>query len=331
MEIIFDLRNVGLGNNGGSLTLIKSGNTLQEMGHGVYFIDSGKNKHTWVRLEAEHIIIDKDDYIPSADAIIATGYKSVSKTVSAPDRCGVKAHWIRGWETWQYPPKKIEAYVLKAPTIKLVNSIGLKNMLKKFNYKCKIIRPGYDLKELYPTGSRVNNKNFILGGLYTKGKHEKIKQTRWIFETYKHLRNKYGHVHLWMFGNDMMPRGMIDNFFLRPDPAAKQYLYSSVDLWLSPAMQEGLHMPPAEAMMTECPVVGVDAELSGTHDYLLDGITGSVSENKLDCFIKNVEKLYLNSEMRKDMGKRARQKIEELGDRKHNMQILVDYLTGIIN
>jgi len=42
MDIIFDLRNVGLGNNGGSLTLIKSGNTLQEMGHCVCFIDSGK-------------------------------------------------------------------------------------------------------------------------------------------------------------------------------------------------------------------------------------------------------------------------------------------------
>jgi glycosyltransferase involved in cell wall biosynthesis len=331
MDIIFDLRNVGLGNNGGSLTLIKSGNTLQEMGHCVCFIDSGKNKHTWEKLEADHIIIDNDDYIPSADVIIATGYKSVSKTLSAPERCGIKAHWIRGWETWQYPPKKIEAYILKAPTVKLVNSIGLKNMLKKFNYQSKIIRPGYDLTELYPLHLKDKKKSFTLGGLYTKGKHEKIKQTRWIFETHKYLKNKYGDVKLWMFGNDMIQRGVVDNFFLRPDSNAKQYFYNSVDVWLSPAMQEGLHMPPAEAMMTECPVVGVDAELSGTHDYLLNGITGFVSENNLDLFIKSVEKLYLDTEIRKDMGKRARQKIEELGDRKQNMQILIDYFEGMID
>ena len=53
MIITFDLRSVGLGNNGGSLTLIKSGNTLQDMGHEIYFIDSGKNKHTWEKLEVD--------------------------------------------------------------------------------------------------------------------------------------------------------------------------------------------------------------------------------------------------------------------------------------
>jgi hypothetical protein len=64
---------------------------------------------------------------------------------------------------------------------------------------------------------------------------------------------------------------------------------------------------------------------------LLNGITGFVSENNLDLFIKSVEKLYLDTELRKDMGKRARQKIEELGDRKQNMQILIDYFESMID
>ena len=51
MKIIFDLRRVGLGHNGGSLTLIKSGNTLHDMGHEVTFIDSGRNQNKWVHLE----------------------------------------------------------------------------------------------------------------------------------------------------------------------------------------------------------------------------------------------------------------------------------------
>jgi glycosyltransferase involved in cell wall biosynthesis len=329
MRILFDLRNVGLGNNGGSLTLIKSGNTLQDMGNEVYFIDTGKNKHTWVALEVEHIIAHNDDDIPSADVIIATGYKSVAKTVSAPDRCGLKAHWIRGWETWQYPPKKIVAYVLQAPTLKLVNSLGLKQTLKDYNFKSKIIRPGYDLKELYPTNSR-GKKNFIIGGLFTSGKHERIKRTSWVINTYRELNKKYSNIDLWMFGNTRMPPGVASHFIHRPTIDAKLYFYNNVDVWLSPAIQEGLHMPPAEAMMTGCPVVGVDAPLSGTHDYLINGLTGYVTENNPESFLKHVEELYLDNELRQDMGKRARLKVEEIGSRKQNMQKLVDYIEGLI-
>jgi len=328
MKILFDLRNVGLGNNGGSLTLIKSGNELQEMGHEVYFIDGGKNKHTWAQLECEHIVTQHDDDIPSADLIMATGYKSVAKTVSAPDRCGIKAHWIRGWETWQYPPKKIVSKILSAPTVKLVNSLGLKQRLKEYNFKSKIIRPGYDLKDLYCTNSR-NKKKFVLGGLFTSGKHEPIKRTKWVIDAYQLLKSKYSNVQLWMFGNTMMPQGIADNFMHRPTIDAKLYLYNSIDVWLSPAIQEGLHMPPAEAMMTECPVVGVDAPLSGTHDYLMDGISGYVSKNDFESFFANIEKLYLDREMRREMGKRARMKVEEIGDRRKNMNKLVTYIKGL--
>ena len=330
MIILFDLRNVGLGNNGGSLTLIKSGNTLQNMGHEVYFLDSGKNKHTWEKLECEHIIVQHNEEIPSADFIIATGYKSVAKTVSAPGRCGHKAHWIRGWETWQFPPKKIVSHILEAPTIKLVNSLGLRGKLKSFNFKSRIIRPGYDLTELTPNRKRGKKHRFTIGGLFTRGKHEQIKRANWVIETYRYLKKKYGNIDLWMFGNEVISGGMVDNYFHRPTMDAKQYMYNNIDVWLSPAIQEGLHMPPAEAMMTGCPVVGVDAELSGTHDYLIDGITGIISENNLTSFMENVEKLYLNHELRKDMGIRARQKVEEIGDREFNMQKLIDYFTGII-
>ena len=45
---------------------------------------------------------------------------------------------------------------------------------------------------------------------------------------------------------------------------------------------------------------------------------------------KLLEKLYLDKELRTDMGKWARLKIEELGDRKQNMQKLIDYFMGII-
>jgi glycosyltransferase involved in cell wall biosynthesis len=68
-------------------------------------------------------------------------------------------------------------------------------------------------------------------------------------------------------------------------------LFNHVDIWLATSMLEGLHMPPAEAMITGCPVVGTDAEMSGTEDYLVHNKTGIVTNNDVISFIKGVEKL----------------------------------------
>ena len=332
MKIIFDLRNVGLGNNGGSSTLVKSGNTLVDMNHDVYFVDSMRNQHKWTPLKADHIIAKNNSRLPSADFIIATGYKSIGPTLRSPGRCGYKTHWIRGWETWQMPEDKIVANVLNAPTIKLVNSICLKRKLKKHGVKSKIIRPGYDLDELYPNPKfpRKGRNITVLGGLYAAGKHRGIKRTEWIFETYKKLKKKYGDLELWMFGNDAMPGGRVDNYFQRPTQQMKYYFYNNIDIWLSPAMQEGLHMPPAEAMMTGCPVVGTDADMSGIEDYTIQYETGIISNNDLKSFIECVNLLVEDEPLRLKLGINARRKIEELGDRKTNMEKLIEYFMGII-
>lgn len=331
MKIIFDLRNVGLGNNGGSMTLVRSGNALVKLGHEVHFIDSGKNQHTWNELIANHIVVKQDKKIPDADMIIATGYKSVIKTLNAPRRCGIKAHWIRGWETWQMPEDKIVKSILKAPTVKLVNSICLQNKLNKYGVSSKIIRPGYDLDELYHTHKRIfRDVPVTIGGLYTTGKHEKIKRTNWVYSTYDLLKAKGYNVELWMFGTKKPSIGNVDRFFHMPTTEEKLWMYNYIDIWLAPAMQEGLHMPPAEAMMTECPVVSTNAEMSGTQDYMVHGSTGLVSHNNISAFSNCVETLVKDSwKYREIMGVNARKKIESLGDRETNMNKLIEYIKEI--
>jgi len=332
MRIIFDLRNTGLGNNGGSSTLIKSGNTLVDLGYDIVFIDSVKNQHTWTPLKAKHIIPKNNSHIPSADFIIATGYKSVAHTIRAPGRCGYKCHWIRAWETWQMPEKRIMDNILKAPTIKLVNGICLKKKLKSYKVESKIIRPGYDLQELSlnPKFSRRGRAIIVLGGLYPHRKHLQIKRTQWIFDVYKRFRDKYKTLELWLFGNDTAPGKEEDNYFKQPSIDQKNYFYNNVDIWLSPATQEGLHMPPAEAMMTECPVVGTDVDMSGTEDYLLHNHNGLIAKNNFQSFSTNVETLIINENLRLKFGQNARNTIISLGDRKHNMKKLIDYFMGII-
>jgi len=331
MKIIFDLRRVGLGNNGGSSTLIKSGNVLLEMGHDVYFIDSGKSKHTWNSLKAKHIIVKNNSNIPDADIIIATGYKSVATTVKAPERCGIKAHWIRAWEFWQMTENEIVNKVLKVPTLKLVNSICLQNKLKSYEIDSYIIRPGYDFDQLYPTNKRSKNTGIIIGGLYREGVHGQRKRTNWLFKTAAYMKTKHKDIQFWLFGSERNPNNdLIDNYIRSPNIIQKNEFYNSINIWLAPTMSEGLHLPPAEAMITGCPVVSTEAEMSGTQDYVVHGVTGYVADNKLDSFIKYVEVLYPDSYSRNQMGINAREKIIELGNRKENMQKFVDLVIGII-
>ena len=331
MKIIFDLRKTGLGNNGGSSTLIHSGNTLIDMGHEVIFVDSMKNKHSWTPLKAEHRIIRFDDQLPSADVIISTGYKSVGPTVRAPKRCGMKMHWIRAWEHWQMSDEMIVKKVLNKPTIKIVNSICLQNKLKEYNVKSYIIRPGYDFDQLFPNHSRDKGKDIILGGLYREGIHGNRKRTSWILQAAKLLKIKYPKVKLWLFGSENKVKDSIVDYYLRsPSMNEKNKFYNRVDIWLAPTMSEGLHLPPAEAMLTECPVVSTKAKLSGTQDYVIDGKTGLMSENNFESFVKCIKYLIEDKQKRRSFGKQARLKILELGDRKENMEKLI-YLIEELN
>ena len=332
MKIIFDLRKVGLGNNGGSSTLIQSGNTLVDMGHEVFFVDSMRNQHTWTPLKAEHKVVRNNEQMPSADFIIATGYKSVGTTVSAPGRCGHKAHWIRAWEHWQMPDEQIVKRVLEAPTIKLVNSICLQKKLKSHGHDSYIIRPGYDFGQIFPKHIRGGSKkNIILGGLYREGVHGRRKRTTWLFETARLMKTRYKNVKFWLFGSESDPqRNIVDRYFRNPSIGQKNDFYNNVDIWMAPTMSEGLHLPPAEAMMTECAVVGTEAELSGIQDYIIPDETGLLSKDNIRCFINDVEHLYSHPNCRKRLGTSGRQKIIEIGDRKKNMQEMIDLFMEII-
>jgi len=320
---------VGLGNNGGSSTLIKSGNTLFDMGHEVTFVDHMKNMHTWTPLRATHKIVKRDlSKLPSADIIVATGFKSVAHTIRSPKRCGIRAHWIRGWETWQMSETNIIKNVLRAPTVKFVNSIGLQSKLYSHDTDSYIVRPGYDLDELYPTGARLEREKFVIGALYTTGKHVGIKRYGWVTEVAKYMKQKYLNVELWMFGTAPHPP-IADKYYRQPNIKQKNEFYNGVDVWLSPSKQEGLHMPPAEAMMTECPVVGNDTILSGTADYLFDNVSGLVAKNDYNHFRHCVENLYKNRVHRISLGQEGRKCIELIGDREKNMKKFIGIIDSI--
>jgi len=325
MQILFNLLYTGLGDNGGSLSIIKSANTLSELGHDVKIVSSGSNYNTWEKLKVPHVIpTSSGGPFPSADVVIATGIKSVASTNMFDAK--LKLHWIRGWEIWNRPEKKIVKILKESPTIKIVNSICLQNKLKQFGIDPYVIRPGYDFDDYFPINIRIP-KQVVLGGLYNEGGKRKTKRTQWIFECYKRLKDKFGQkLSLVMYGNEGFPSIQEFVFYSNPTIPQKNYVYNTTDIWLVPSELEGLHIPPAEAMLTGAVPVTTSAEMSGTQDYITHNETGIVSENNLESFIMEVEKLVKDPEKRKRLGEKGRERILSLGDRTTNMKRLIELL-----
>ena len=158
------------------------------------------------------------------------------------------------------------------------------------------------------------------------GKLASLKRTNWILEAVSRIKKKRKNVELWMFGTEPKPNdSVVDKYFRSPSKEDKQYFYNMIDIFLAPTKQEGLHMPPAESMLTECAVVGTNAELSGMQDYLIHEKTGLVSQNNLDDFIKETLRFVDDSNFRKKLGIHGRMKILELGDRETNMKKMVEF------
>ena len=306
----------GIGDNGGSKTLIQSANTLVDLGNDVIFVDNGRNQHTWNPLKAKHLIIKDYTQIPEADVIIATGIKTVDST----DKCNIKNkyHWIRAHETWELIEKDVIRIIKESPSLKIVNSICLQNKLKQFNINSTIIRPGYDFNESFPLNIRNKNSKIVLGGLHcSKGR----KRIYWIFESFKRLRKKFD-MELYMYGTEK-PSSLVSLYEKNPNPIIKNNMYNKIDIWMAPTNSEGLHMPPAEAGLTECCVVATNSELSGTQDYITNLKTGLVSDDNLESFIEAIQKAIDNKDLRYELGKNLRNKILELGNREDNMKELI--------
>jgi len=327
MRIIFNLMKCGLGNNGGSQTIIKTANKLAEFGNDVKLIDTIKNKFTWSKLEVPHILIKNLEEVPDADAVIATGYGTVEKTLKLPDRCGIKYHWIRGWEVWCLHPYDIINTVFNAPTIKIVNGLNMYNILKKYGHDSVIIRPGVDDDLYFENGKRKYGEEFIIGGLYHT--RHKTKNSSIIIETVKLLKQRGFPVKLYMFGNDKRvrdPHKIIDKYISQPTPQEKNELLNQCHLWFAPTINDSLHSPPMEAMLTNCPTLAFDHEMNGMKDYLRHGFNSIVMnyptpiKKIAEIIIKNVDNFH-------KMGPNCRKFIiETIGNRDKNVRILEKFL-----
>jgi len=332
MRILFNMVGCGAANNGGTSTIFNSANILHKLGHKVFLVSDEKNKFTWFKLDGpEYILTDKLDY-PHADVVIATGVKSVPYVINAPSFKGKKLWWVRGHENWARSDTQIFSLYRNPNITPFVNSSNLQRWIKRLTGKePSILRPGTDIDLFYPEKERNwKKKKWVLGGIFNQ---KPLKRFEWIPLIYEQLKELGYNVELHLFGTyDMRRQVPHDVYLQQPDKEALRKFYSNVDFWIAPTMSEGLHIPPQEAMLCECIVLGTDENLSGMRDYIEDGTTGYLMQywtdgaEQLARLIDEGDKIELDK-----IAKAGREKIISLGDRKKNMKKMVKYFKGAEN
>jgi len=321
MKVTFCCQTTGCGNNGGTATLFHSANILNELGHQVNVVSDKRNMFTWFKLKGAKFIKEEGMAYPDADILIATGAGSVKNVLNAPVNKGVKFWWIRAHETWIMDEALLYSLYRKKELKKLVNSRGLQKFIHKtVEEPLTVVRPGLDFDVFYQMRKdRSWDKTFVLGALYSRKSAKRFKWIPYICERLKELGVEY---RLKLYGTRNDPVGEYDEYICQPKPKELRQLYNDVDLWIAPTKTEGLHIPPQEAMLCGCVVIGASGELNGMNDYIWNGETGYLM-NDAEGVVQ------LISKFSKDKGnglpeisKAGMDKIISMGDRRQNMSSL---------
>ena len=303
MKIIFNLLRVGLGNNGGSRTLIKSAETLAGLGQEVVLFSDIKSRYTWEKIDRRVKIIHRRN-IPKGDVIVATGIGSVISTVRSKFKR--KYYFVRGFETWRSPPEKLFNSYRSLNCI--VNSGWLKKMLNDKGVKCRLVYNGLDFNDFFDIG---NDRPNDIGCLYQKKKTKR-------FDISESVANQCS-VNL----------SILNKTIKDPTPKKLNKWYNGIRVWLSTSELEGLHNPPMEASLAGCGLVSNDCISSGTSDYAIHNKTALVYKSGDTDDASNCIKMLLRDDnMREDLNSNMVDVLKsKIGTREKNMIEFLDIIS----
>ena len=264
MKLAFNTMNSGLGNNGGSRTVILCAEALEELGHRCDIIGVN-DSFTW--FDHNPMI----PYFPSdLDAIIATASTTVGATLGVD--VPIKAWYIRGHESWQYDEGKL-GRLYNGGLFNIVNSKGMQQKLATYGADSVVVYPGIDEDMWWDRDLR--GEKIRIGCLYQSKKTKRWKDFVALAE--KLGTENYEYVAM---GTNILKDEFVLWFTFNPTIDKLNELYSSCHIWFAPTELEGLHNVPIEAALCGCLIVCNDNPMNGMcMDYAFNGNTAMVYES----------------------------------------------------
>jgi glycosyltransferase involved in cell wall biosynthesis len=213
------------------------------------------------------------DRLPDGDALIATAWQSADRVAAAPARCGAKFYFIQHYESLYHGMAAQVDATYRLPLKKIVISTWLADiMATRFSSPVDVIVTPVDPVLFHPVPVEADDGRLRILMLHHpyawKGVPDGI-------EAVARVKRQHPAVVLVGFGTKSPPRRRCyDEFFENLPQERLAWLYSRCPIYCCPSWDEGLGMPPMEAMA--CGAALCTYDNGGCRDYALDGRTAVV-------------------------------------------------------
>jgi glycosyltransferase involved in cell wall biosynthesis len=215
--------------------------------------------------------------LPEADVLVATAWQSAPVVAAAARRCGAKFYLIQHYESLYHgDPATVDA-TYRLPLRQIVISSWLRDVMReRFASQADVLVTPIDraLFHRVPTDAATRRPRVLM-----LHHHYAWKGVGDGLEAVARVRASVPS--LWLVGFGVTaPRTPLpyDEFHVNPAQDRLAGLYSTCDIYLCPSWDEGLGMPPMEAMA--CGVALVTYDNGGCRDYAIDGETALVARRR---------------------------------------------------
>ena len=241
--------------------------------------------------------------LPQADALVATAWQSADTVAQAPAGAGRKFYFVQHYESLYHgDPARVDAtYAL--PLGKIVISTWLKDIMReRFGSPAEVLVTPVDRALFHQVeGARGRDalRVLMLHHDYAwKGVREGL-------EAVAAVKARHPDVRLVGFGVKK-PREPLpyDEFLENLPQKLLAMLYSRCPIFLCPSWDEGLGMPPMEAMA--CGAALVTFDNGGCRDYALDGETALVAPRRdVSALAAALERMVADAPLRERLARQG--------------------------
>lgn len=297
MNILFNALRCGLGNNGGTKTILRTAETLKSLGHGVV-VQANVNLFSWFKSKC--LIKPYHEVGIMYDCIVAVSVMDLEHTLESH----IENKWwfMRAWPSWvhgeEWLIQQIKKFVSHGGKI-IVNSSWLIGQLKeKCNVHASLCYSGLDLDTWYEETPTVQ---------YRLGAMEYNKHITKRTDIIKSLPDYYSLNNI----------SINDNY---NDNQLRQ-IYNQCKMWVAPTELEGFHQVAAEANLCGCLIICNRMISNGMSDYATDQT--AMRYDNPDEIIDLID----NPDFSK-VKKMQDILINEIGSREDNMKKFINILEG---
>jgi glycosyltransferase involved in cell wall biosynthesis len=233
--------------------------------------------------------------LPAGDVVLATAWQSAPVAAAAPARCGAGFYLVQHYESLYHgDPAAVDA-TYRLPLRKITISTWLAEIMReRFGAAADVI--------VTPVDRALFHRREVVAGPAPRVlmlHHEYAwKGVADGLEAVRRVRARVPALRLVGFGVKR-PRAPVpyDEFHENPPQEQLAALYSGSDIYLCPSWDEGLGMPPMEAMA--CGAALVTYDNGGCRDYARDGETALVAPRRdVGALAAQLERLATDAALR---------------------------------